>query len=347
MTLTHLEDDYDHFYAPRFEVTIGEQTYREADGRISNLSVETGLSKTATASFRLNADYEHERGTFLEDALPDESGALTVEMGYGTRLQTTFEGRVTAVQPNFPAQGGPTLQFQAEGPTATLLDGTNSRSWTETTLSSVITEVLEDAGIDETDVDLGDDDLDMKAIFQDDQSDREFLRTKFVERFGIELFASGGTVTARLPDPGAEPTVTLEYGQSLQSFQPTGSNESTPPGTAKVRGWDPAQKSAITAETSVPTGDDRTNVESATVEDQKEAQLMADANAYELTPADSGTAKTIGLPEIEPGTVVALERLGERFSGRYYVTACTHRFDDSGYTTSFDGDRTDHLEELT
>jgi hypothetical protein len=49
MTLTHLEDDYDHFYSPRFEVQVGPRTYREADGRISGLKLDTSIEKVQQA----------------------------------------------------------------------------------------------------------------------------------------------------------------------------------------------------------------------------------------------------------------------------------------------------------
>ena len=48
----------------------------------------------------------------------------------------------------------------------------------------------------------------------------------------------------------------------------------------------------------------------------------------------TGTASTIGIPELTAGRVVELRGLG-RFSGRYYVTRSTHTLGSGGYLTSF------------
>jgi hypothetical protein len=48
----------------------------------------------------------------------------------------------------------------------------------------------------------------------------------------------------------------------------------------------------------------------------------------------SGSA--IGNPNIRSGKVIALQGLGERFSGLYRITNATHTFDSGGYKTSFE-----------
>ncbi len=48
----------------------------------------------------------------------------------------------------------------------------------------------------------------------------------------------------------------------------------------------------------------------------------------------SGSA--IGNPNIRSGKVIALQGLGERFSGLYRITGATHTFDSGGYKTSFE-----------
>jgi Bacteriophage probable baseplate hub protein len=48
-----------------------------------------------------------------------------------------------------------------------------------------------------------------------------------------------------------------------------------------------------------------------------------------------GSGSTVGLPDIRAGCVIMLERLGKRFSGRYFVTSTTHTIGDGGYTTQF------------
>ena len=49
-----------------------------------------------------------------------------------------------------------------------------------------------------------------------------------------------------------------------------------------------------------------------------------------------GTGSVPGLPDIRAGTVLLIDGLGKRFSGRYFVIGTTHTIGDSGYTTQFE-----------
>ena len=48
----------------------------------------------------------------------------------------------------------------------------------------------------------------------------------------------------------------------------------------------------------------------------------------------NGSGSTVGLPDLRAGIVLQIDGLGDRFSGRYFVTATTHTIGDSGYTTA-------------
>ena len=48
------------------------------------------------------------------------------------------------------------------------------------------------------------------------------------------------------------------------------------------------------------------------------------------------SGSTVGLPNLRAGSVVEIDGLGSRFSGRYFITATTHSIGDSGYTTQFE-----------
>ncbi len=48
------------------------------------------------------------------------------------------------------------------------------------------------------------------------------------------------------------------------------------------------------------------------------------------------TGSVPGLPDIRAGTVLEIDGVGDRFSGRYFVVSTTHTIGDSGYTTQFE-----------
>jgi phage protein D len=50
----------------------------------------------------------------------------------------------------------------------------------------------------------------------------------------------------------------------------------------------------------------------------------------------TGEGRTVGRTDIQAGTVIRIEGVGERFSGLYYVTSARHSFTpQQGYLTSF------------
>ncbi|HVQ37581.1 MAG TPA: hypothetical protein VMS31_08610 [Pyrinomonadaceae bacterium] len=49
-----------------------------------------------------------------------------------------------------------------------------------------------------------------------------------------------------------------------------------------------------------------------------------------------GNGATIGIPDLRAGGVVEMDGMGDRFSGRYFLTATTHAIGDGGYTTNFE-----------
>lgn len=338
MSLTHLDDDYDHFYSPRFEVQVGARTIREADGIISGLTVETDLEKTNRVSFTLNDPYDHEMGDFAGFAdQPVEKGVSVVaRLGYGDTLRPLFFGSVESVQPNFPAEGPPTVEVSGNDPSQAMTKGKRSRSWDDATLSTVVTNIADEYDFADEKVDLPQlVDLEFPKLVQHEQSDYEFVTNDLVGPYGLEFFVRDRVLFLRYPDPLADPTLPLTYGESLRSFRPSQDDTEVQVGTVEVRDWDPGTKSAITATASVPNGGEETETRRAPVDTRREAELIAESIAYDLAPGIRGQCETIGLPEIREGTVVDLGGLGGPFPGEYYVERTTHRMDSSGYTTSF------------
>jgi len=128
-----------------------------------------------------------------------------------------------------------------------------------------------------------------------------------------------------------------------------------------VRGYDPATKRTIigtaTQADAAPMNQRRTGAQIAAgsfhrarqhirvnvpVASQAEADLHARAikndNAMQLL---TGSASTIGIPDLKPGSIVDLQGIGKRFNGFYYVSQATHSISSSGYSTDFSVQRND------
>jgi phage protein D len=121
-----------------------------------------------------------------------------------------------------------------------------------------------------------------------------------------------------------------------------------------VRWWDEINREAIIGEagvndeTPVGTGDTagkiaqgiygdiEKTITDEPVDSQDEAKNIAistlgDVNKEFVT----GKGKTIGIPELIPGVMIEIKGIGDRFSGKYYVSSTTHTINSSGYLTSF------------
>ncbi len=73
------------------------------------------------------------------------------------------------------------------------------------------------------------------------------------------------------------------------------------------------------------------------INSRKEAKTLAKQTLENIAKdMVKGTGNVVGLPDLRAGSVIFLEGLGDRFDGRYFVTATTHTIGDSGYTTRFE-----------
>jgi len=71
-----------------------------------------------------------------------------------------------------------------------------------------------------------------------------------------------------------------------------------------------------------------------------EALQIAKGKFNDMTVAFiTGEGLATGNTDIRAGEVIELKKLGQRFSGLYYVTSATHVVDQTGYTTKFTVER--------
>jgi phage protein D len=148
----------------------------------------------------------------------------------------------------------------------------------------------------------------------------------------------------------------LKYGSSLIDFQPDLS-VANQVGQVTVNGWDAVRKQPIqatarrkelTTNKNVGGADGKSDLNSAfserteiiatrPINSQEEANILARETLEQIAKhMMKGSGSTVGVPDLRAGSVIILEGLGTRFSGRYFVTSTTHKIDDSGYTTRFE-----------
>jgi phage protein D len=357
------------FYVPAFEVKIGEESLdRETISDINQVSYKDDIEEIDSFDITINnwdAGYRtHDQSAFKysDRRLFDPGKKVELHMGYFGRddLRQMLTGEITSLRPSFPAGGAPTLVISGLNVLHRLRNRQESHSYTNMTDNEIARQVAGRLGLPiRTDDNAAGQQERYEYIFQDNKYDILFLMER-ARRIGYDLFVEeqegGGSRLYFGPSVNVQQvTYELNYGTSLIEFQPelTTANQV---GQVTVRGWDSVRGQPI--EVTVNRSEIRTRgvgqaggqefIEQAfnqrqeviadrPVNSEQEARTMAreilERNAKDLV---KGSGSVVGLPSLRAGNVVHLTGLGERFSGRYFVTATTHSIGDSGYTTQFE-----------
>jgi phage protein D len=319
-------------------VTVGDSEYTEAGGRVADLVVETTVDGTDRVSFTLQYPFDEERGTFrgLSWESITAGTAVSVAMGYGDggSLTPLFQGRIDSVRATFDRSVGPTVTVEGFGRLRATMTGTESRSWRETDLATVVESVLDPYSFATLDVAAS---VERAWLFQDNRSDYRFLAA-LAETYGFQFYASRDTVVFRPREEFERPSDTvadLWYGDTLREFE--GEVRCEGETTAvEVRSWDPDRGEERVA-TAGPADADTTDVYRAPAMTRQETETIATERHSSLTDGCvEGHGVADGTPALRAGVTVRLSELGERFSGTYRVTEATHRMGESGYRTAFE-----------
>ena len=327
---------YEPSYVPRFVVDVDGEQFHEYTGEVTEVVADTTTDGADHCSFTLIHPFDHEQVDFDGLNIDDfeHGGAVEVKMGYGHQddsLTTVFTGEIYSIEGSFPAGQPPSVRVSAYGPLHTMMQGTSSNTWEESSLKDVVTD-LSQPYFDETTIEKAT--IEKDAFIQNDQNDYRYV-SSLADKYGFECFSSLGEFFFRPTDGSTreELDTKLYFGETLESFTVEESTANQI-GSVTVRHWDDEQQEAIVG--TAKGDDDATGEEVYRIPVESETEAEAIAKAKVQRESISGSGETFGIPEISAGTVITIDGVGEKFSGDYYVTRATHRIGASGYTMSFD-----------
>jgi uncharacterized protein len=353
------------FYVPAFQVTLRGRPLDQAVVR-DVIRVEYSDDVEALDSFSLtinNWDAETRFFRYSDGDLFLPGAGLELDMGYvgGTGMRRLLTGEITGLGPSFPAAGQPTLAVDGLNRLHRLREKQESRSYDGRTDSEIARQIAGRLGIQiRTEPNAERQEERYGHLFQDNQYDILFLLNR-ARSIGYELLveetAAGEPRLYFGPSDqvGPRPVYQLNYGDSLIEFQPT-LTTANQVGEVVVRGWDRVRKRAIEGRAKrselrtkgvgerggQPVIEQSFNQRHEVIVDlpvnsRQEAKTLA-RETLERIAKDmvKGSGSVVGLPDLRAGSVVVLDGLGTRFSGRYFVTKTTHSIDDGGYTTRFE-----------
>jgi phage protein D len=353
-------------YVPDFALRVeNREISRDVSHDILDVGYRNALRQFDTFQFTINnwdevkQDYKHSDGDLF---LP--GSAVELRMGYrgDIGLHLMIRGTITTMTPNFPSSGAPTLRISGQNALRRLARERRSERYAGRTDSEIARAIADrlDLRLDPPPF-AGSEEKRYDDLIQNNEFDIVFL-LKRARRLGYELLVEEGdegTTLRYAPSTASRPgTYRLGYlmtkrGRALIEFNPRFSVDRQAE-RVRVHGWDAVNKTAIVEEAhrddvAVTDPDfDRDVIRRATrgfkevvadepVQDAEEArnrakQIMTDIKRTTMT----ATGRTVGLPDLRAGSVIHVEGVGKRFSGRYLVTGTEHRISTSGYTTSFE-----------
>ncbi len=345
------------FYPPTFSVEInGAPIDPLAAYSIRSVEVQEEINKANTFSFVVQDEFRAGRFTWLGNQLFKVGNPMRLALGYAGDNVVIAEGKIQNINAEFPESGHPS--FTVEGTSDAYKDlmvPSGVQVFKEKSAADIVRKIAQDAKL-EANVDDTPGVSGIKTK-KGGQSRFDFLKD-LAKEVGFEVQLAGKKLRFGKPRQDLDPEVTLEWGKNLISFKPT-LNTAQAVSAVVVRGWDKSGKKAI--EERVPAGDESRQESGRQLSSQVAQQIFGEV-VKEITdqPVNSvdearkiakseldkisenlirGSAVTVGLTQLRPGICVQLDSLGSWFTGKYYLEKVTHRLDESGYRTTFEGRR--------
>lgn len=347
------------FYVPAFELRLrGRPVATDVVRDVISVTYKDNVAEIDSFEVVINNwDADLRRFKYSDETLFDPGAEIELSMGYrgGTGLEQLITGEITSLKPAFPSGGQPTLAVSG----LNLLHRFRGKQESHTYADKTDSEIAKAVG-SRLQVDVRTDPVNEPRhsyLVQDNLYDLVFLMER-ARANGYDLVVEEPPGAPRRLYFGPSTQIRrasyrLVYGGSLIEFQPnlTTANQV---GEVVVRGWDPIRKEKIEyratlaelATQGLGSGvapgvqksfeDRKEIVATKVVESPAEARRLAIETLQQIAKGlVTATGSTVGLPLLRAGSVIDVGGLGERFSGRYFVTDTTHAIGDAGYTTQF------------
>lgn len=345
-----------NFYVPRFEVEIDNSKLTEEIAKsIMDVSVTEKVDAGASFSFTVNDEFDlkTQKFTWLDHKIFNVGNTVTVKMGYGSQLMTLAKGNITSLEPSFFAGETPTLSIGGQDLSYNYMKKKSpGKTFMNMAYSDIARDIAQTAGLsieaDKTQKKNG------PVSKKNDESYFTFLQ-RLVKEVDFEVSIDCQILYFKKPGDDKKEVLVLELGKDIISFRPT-LNTTRLYSEVEVR-WrnpDDPDKPIIGKATA---GSERIQEPGKKTGSQllegircKQKHVITDvkvesaAQANDLARAElnktsdnliEGEVECIGIPKIRVGVCIKLEKMGKRFSGKYYVKSVTHTFNNSGYRTRF------------
>ncbi len=325
--------------------------------QIISVEIDEKVDEGASFTFTMNDEYNLTTQEFkwLDHPLFKEGNKVTIKMGYSSNLFTMMMGKITRIEPSFFSGETPTLTIGGQDLTNDYLRKSSpERAFVDKTYSDMARTIAQEAGllpvVDTSGV------SDPNVYRKDsDKTYYAFLQEIKIKAGGYQFDVDGRTMYFIKPGDDKKEILTLELKKDIISFKPTIKTSGLVT-EVEVRGHNPKDPNtpivgrAAAGSENVQEPGKKTGSKVAQERYGDKKRVMTDVSVTTKEQADAiakselnkasdslieGDGECIGLPQLRKGVNIKLEKMGIRFSGKYYVKGTTHTINQSGYRTRF------------
>lgn len=333
------------YQTPRYVVEI-ENKQLEPNISIIDVAVEEKINEGASFKININDEFK------LHDRL-SLGDKTTIKMGYANNLHPIMVGTITSLEPNFFIGEKPKLCVEGHDLSYDYIKrSTPERTFVDQAYSDIARTIISEAGL----LPVIDDTGKFEVVLRKDNDKTYFSFLEDMARLvSYKFWIDGQTAYFVKPEYGGREILCFEFGKDIISFRPN-LRSANLVAEVEVRGHnvqDPEKPfigrasagSEFTQESGKKSGsqiaEDRFGnlkkvISNIMVTSEEHANAVA--RSFLNKASDSliqGEGETHGMPQIRTGVNIRLEKMGERFSGKYYVIDTTHTISNSGYRTRF------------
>lgn len=352
-------------WVPQYSIHVDGRELPQED-TVHLLSITVDLRRQAPASVELL--FNNHDGTY--DSRDDLGPGAQIKVGLGYLdggPTQVFEGEIIGTHVRLRENGPRNFVVRAFDYQHRLTRGRKTRTFLERKFSEIVSEVAADWGLSP---DVEDTVFKREYVIQHNQTDLDFTRgiAGWLDYdFHVRHLEDPKKLRFRAPEVAADPVVIAAYEKPdltseevhLRKFDGRQSLARVVTEVV-VRGWDPKQKKEIIGRAKLGQLYDEMGANASATDEVKDKwgeteRQLVDYKVFTQDEADKialtklneyartfirADAEVQGHPQIHPGAVVKITRVGERFDGPYLVESVSHVFTANvgvggGYTTRF------------
>lgn len=341
-------------YAPTFTVKLGGKEIPTED--ITGIEVDEQIENSGMCviSFNDMLDMKKQKfrwldddriwiGTRIEIAFSYAQSSGNASSSGGNKL--LFIGSLHAITPNFDPGGSAKLKIRGYDLSCNLMRSRKGQGIYENkSYSEIVGDIAQKYGLKQDQIESSTPVSD--SVSRDSSEDDYQFVKRLANELNYEFFVREESLYFRNPKDDGSANFTFTNGINIVSFS-VETNTSVYVSEVQINFWSSNQKekspqTAKQEEVGNSFGLDLTSqqgkkiiLENVNVSSAEEANARAVAELKRRNKnLITGNLESIGNPSIRPGMIIEIKKVGDRFSGTYYVEKTKHSINQKGYSTT-------------